>query len=130
MTRTYYIVPVPKPRMTQRDKWAKRPCVLRYRAFCDRVRFARVKLPEPCRVIFHLPMPASWSKAKREKFDGQAHRQKPDLDNLLKALIDAVYREDAHLAFICAEKRWALEGAIEVIPLTAREALVGTLEAA
>lgn len=34
----YPIVPVPKPRMTQRDKWQKRPAVMRYRAFCDEVR--------------------------------------------------------------------------------------------
>ena len=34
----YKIKPVPKPRMTQRDAWDKRPCVLRYRAFKDEVR--------------------------------------------------------------------------------------------
>ena len=27
-----------KPRMTQRDKWKKRPCVLRYHAFRDKMR--------------------------------------------------------------------------------------------
>ena len=35
---TIYGEPVPKPRMTQRDKWAKRPCVLRYRMWADMVR--------------------------------------------------------------------------------------------
>ena len=32
------VTPVSKPRMTQRDKWKKRPCVLRYRAYCDALR--------------------------------------------------------------------------------------------
>jgi uncharacterized cupin superfamily protein len=32
--------PVGKPRMTQRDKWAKRPAVLRYREWADRARAA------------------------------------------------------------------------------------------
>ena len=34
----YPIIPLGKPRMTQRDKWAKRPAVLRYRAFKDECR--------------------------------------------------------------------------------------------
>lgn len=118
MRAFYYVEPVAKPRMTRRDVWAKRPCVLRYRAFCDRIRFLRVKLPEPCRVVFYLPQPKSWSAKKRAAMAGQLHRQKPDLDNLLKALVDAVYKDDAHLAFICAEKRWATdEPGISVEPL-------------
>lgn len=35
--------PVAKPRMTKRDKWAKRPCVMKYWAWCDLVRFAYKK---------------------------------------------------------------------------------------
>ena len=42
----YPITPVPKPRMTRRDRWAKRPCVLRYWAFKDEVRLRRVSLPD------------------------------------------------------------------------------------
>jgi len=32
--------PVGKPRMTRKDKWAQRPCVLRYREWADRARAA------------------------------------------------------------------------------------------
>lgn len=94
MTR-YPITPLGKPRQTQRDKWAKRPAVLRYRAFCDEVRARGVRLPESgYHVLFVLPMPKSWSKVKREIWKGQGHQQKPDLDNLVKALMDALYADD------------------------------------
>lgn len=46
----YPILPVPKPRMTQRDVWQKRPVVLRYRKFCDAVRNAGL-LPESDSIV-------------------------------------------------------------------------------
>lgn len=114
----YPIVPVPKPRMTRRDKWAKRPCVLRYRAFKDQVKARRVELPQPCRVVFWIAMPRSWSEAEKRAHEGQPHQQTPDLDNLVKALGDAVLTDDRKLWSIRAEKRWARVGAIEIEPIT------------
>jgi Holliday junction resolvase RusA-like endonuclease len=109
--------------MTQRDKWAKRPSVLRYRRFKDQVRLRRVALPQPCSVVFWMPMPPSWPLARRLAHAGQPHRVRPDLDNLLKALCDAVHQEDAHLYDIRAEKRWAGngKGCIEVAPADPHE---------
>jgi Holliday junction resolvase RusA-like endonuclease len=100
--------------MTRRDKWAKRPCVLRYRAFKDQVRLRRVELPQPCRVIFWVAMPKSWSESKQRAHVGKPHQQTPDLDNLLKGLGDAVLTEDKHIWNIHAEKRWGRRGAIQV----------------
>jgi Holliday junction resolvase RusA-like endonuclease len=102
--------------MTQRDKWRKRACVLRYRAFKDKCRVYRVALPQPCSVVFHLLMPASWDEPKRVRLEGQPHTQRPDLDNLIKALGDAVCAEDSHLWSIAAEKRWSRVAGIEVTP--------------
>lgn len=114
----YDIAPVPKPRMTQRDKWMKRACVLRYRAFADKCRARRVTLPQPCRVVFYLSMPPSWTDSKRALLAGQPHTVRPDLDNLIKALGDAVHAEDSHLWSIRAEKRWTLGKAyFEVEPV-------------
>lgn len=110
----YHITPCPKPRMTQRDKWAKRPEVLRYRAFCDVARLLRIDVPPACRIVFHIPMPPSWTKKQRADNEGQPHLQKPDLDNLAKALLDAVYEDDSCVWRIEATKLWAREGAIEV----------------
>lgn len=108
------ITPVAKPRMTQQDKWAKRPCVLRYRAFKDKCRLHRVPVVSGCTVIFYLPMPESWSERKRTKMLGLPHRQKPDLDNLIKGLWDARVKKDEALDSVHAEKRWSTVGAIEV----------------
>lgn len=112
----YPIVPVPKPRMTQRDKWQKRACVLRYRAFKDQVRLRRVKLTPACKVIFRLPFPRSWPEDIQAQLDGKPHKCRPDLDNLVKALLDSLFAEDSHVWEIQAEKRWARKGSIEVLP--------------
>jgi len=112
----YPITPVPKPRMTQRDKWKVRPCVARYRAFKDEVKLRRVKVNEyGDSVIFLMPMPKSWSKKKKEEMDGTPHQQKPDWDNLGKALSDAVYDDDSKIWNITISKMWAYEGAIEIL---------------
>ncbi|ENG6107614.1 RusA family crossover junction endodeoxyribonuclease [Serratia liquefaciens] len=111
--RTYNIVPIPKPRQTQRDRWAQRPPVLRYRAFCDEVRLHRISLPESgYHVTFVLPMPPSWSKKKRTEMAGKPHQQKPDADNLLKALMDAIYSEDCAVWDVRVTKRWGNAGEI------------------
>jgi len=109
------ITPVPKPRMTQRDKWAKRACVIRYRAFCDAVREAGLMVPDDgAHVQFSLPMPASWSAKRKAQMIGQPHRQKPDVDNLTKALMDACLKEDQGVWDLRITKRWASEGSIEI----------------
>ena len=112
----YPIIPVAKPWQTAADRWKQRPAVLRYRAFADEVRAAGVKVPESgATVIFRLPMPTSWSMKKRQKMNGMPHKQKPDADNLLKSVLDAVYASDAHVWDIRVIKLWADEGSIEVI---------------
>lgn len=111
----YDILPVPKPRMTQRDKWAKRPAVLRYRAFCDEVRARKIQVPESgAHITFVMPMPKSWSKKKKAELLGQAHQQKPDVDNLCKALLDAVYADDSGVHDIRISKIWSDRGEIWV----------------
>ena len=112
----YQITPVPKPRQTRSDVWKKRPAVLRYRAFADKVRQKGVKLNlYGDSVVFYMPMPKSWSKKKKAEFNGQPHMQKPDWDNLGKALSDAVYDDDSKIWNITISKMWAYEGAIEIL---------------
>ena len=116
MVQRYAITPAPKPRMTQADKWKKRACVMRYRGFCDQVRALGVMLPESgADVCFVLPMPRSWSKKKRADMAGKPHTHKPDLSNLLKALEDAVYTDDARIwHYSTISKVWGVDGAIEI----------------
>lgn len=113
--KRYDITPVPAPRQVRSDGWKPRPSVQRYRAFRDEVRLRRVEVPQQgARVTFILPMPSSWTKYQRSKQDGQPHRQKPDIDNLLKALLDSVYGDDCGVSDIAARKVWGREGAIIV----------------
>lgn len=113
--RSWDINPVGKPRMTQRDRWGRRKAVLNYRAFADQVRLRGVAVPEGgARVTFVLPMPVSWSRAKRCKHLDAPHRQKPDLDNLVKALLDAIYGDDAGVHDLHARKVWGERGGIIV----------------
>ena len=112
--RIYQITPCPAPRMTQSDKWRKRPCVVRYFAFRDQVRLLGIEIPERVRIVFVLPMPASWSKAKRAAMDGQPHTVRPDIDNFCKAALDSVFDDDAHIWEIHASKIWGFTGAIEI----------------
>lgn len=112
--------PVGKPRMTQRDKWAKRPCVLRYREWADQARLiveAAGGLPEAERVLelswtARFEPPKSTSKKRREEMIGEYHRQKPDRDNIDKAVLDALFKEDKAIASGTIRKLWAEQASL------------------
>ncbi len=110
----YPVAPVPKPRMTKSDKWKKRPCVVAYFAYKDKLNAMGFECPMGAKIIFHMPMPNSWSKKKKDEHNGQPHQKRPDLDNLIKGVWDAIYKEDSHIWQVDAEKRWAYMPAIEV----------------
>lgn len=109
--------PVPKPRMTQRDRWAKRPAVVRYHIFSDELRkkWGDKEVPAALALRFELSMPQSWSKAKKESMRGEPHQQTPDIDNLIKAFLDALCENDSYVYSVTAEKYWSDEGSIELI---------------
>ncbi len=95
------INPVPKPRMTRADSWKKRPVVLRYWAYKDELNLLcdskGVEISDILGVSFVIPMPKSWSKPKKLLMNGKPHQQKPDLDNLIKAVKDCLLEEDSHV---------------------------------
>ena len=115
------IAPCPKPRMTARDRWKKRQCVVKYFAFRDQI---RQKVPSIfysnhygycLDLVFLVQMPKSWSEKKKAEFAGMPHQQKPDLDNYIKGLLDAMYKEDKLVWSISAKKLWTTgKGKIEV----------------
>ncbi len=103
----WLVEPMGKVRMSQRDKWAKRPVVVRYRAYHDRLRELGVTLVPGDEVHFHISCPESWSEKKRAARNREPHQQKPDLDNLLGGLLDAVLEEDKTFwSFGPTSKRW------------------------
>lgn len=63
-------------------------------------------------LCFRFPVPPSWPLKRRvEALNwGSYHRQKPDVDNLVKAFLDAVTDEDSDIADVRAIKVWCPEG--------------------
>lgn len=62
--------------------------------------------PVGASITFFVPVPPSWSKKKKKLYHGTFHQSKPDLDNLLKALMDSLMAEDKQIAHIELSKRW------------------------
>jgi len=100
----------PRPRMTARghaynpgsaDTW--KDAVISTFLPCHRSTIAE---PVSLRVKFFLPSP----KKEKQEGDGIPHAKKPDLDNLLKALMDAmtearIWKDDA-LVFETQASKW------------------------
>lgn len=114
----FNITPVPKPRMTNSDRWKKRPCVLRYRAFADECKYKIINLAPRFHVTFIIPFPKSWSNKEKIKWDGKQHLHRGDIDNYLKALLDAICDEDSYIWDIRVTKIWGYKGAIKIEPLS------------
>lgn len=118
VTQSLTIDPIGKVRMTRADTWRDRPVVLRWRAFKDAVREATLTLEDGDSLEFIIGMAPSWSPRKRAAHDGQPHRQAPDLDNLVGALMDAVLPGgDAAIAELGpCRKRWGTVGQVIIRP--------------
>ena len=111
--KIYNITPVPAPRMVKSDRWARRPCVIRYFKNRDELRrLGFVFKPSGYTYVLVLPMPQSWSKKKREEMNGKPHTSRPDIDNMIKSLMDASFKEDSHVYQVSVTKIWGYEGKI------------------
>lgn len=65
------------------------------------------------KVTFSIPMPKSWSDKKKREMRYMPHKQTPDVDNLIKGLMDTL-PEDSHIWNIHIEKVWDITGSIRV----------------
>ena len=76
--------------------------------------------PMQLQLSAYYPIPKSWSKKKRQlAIDGEIYPQvKPDLDNVMKAVLDAmngiVYVDDSQVINLVATKRYSTDPRIEV----------------
>ena len=78
--------------------------------------------PLDLRIIARFPIPASWSKKRKD--EARYHIAKPDADNILKAVGDGcnsiVWRDDSHIAIAAISKVYGepvgLEIFVEQIP--------------
>ncbi|MEA2036328.1 MAG: RusA family crossover junction endodeoxyribonuclease, partial [Nanoarchaeota archaeon] len=58
-------------------------------------------------ILFGIPFPKSYSKKKRKELFLKPHNQKPDLDNMIKAVADILMKEDKEIYKIKAKKIWS-----------------------
>ena len=113
------ITPVPKPRMTRRDKWDSRPIVERYRCYKNNLQFIaaikKFKMPESdFHIVFYLPIPKNIKGPRRDAMNAQKHQKRPDIDNLLKGFLDALMIEDSVVWDVRTSKLWGDKGKIVV----------------
>lgn len=109
--------PVSYVRRTQHTKfWDKRS-----RKYYDFKRFVlyqakidNFRPTEKLHICFRLAMPKSWSKKKRAEMDFTPHKQKPDLDNLCKSIMDVFFENDSVVHEIHTTKIWADKGLIAI----------------
>jgi Holliday junction resolvase RusA-like endonuclease len=109
--------PVPKPRMTRKDKWMNPPrdCVANFWKFRDGfILLARNAGLDPDLTVSELsirayfPIPRSWSKDKKSALAGKPHMIRPgaDGDNIVKAVADSVASDDMSIWRKTIEKYW------------------------
>jgi len=107
-----------KPRMVRSDKWKKRAVTSKYWAMKDQIVLAAKKqqfgLSEQFIITFQIEMPKSWSEKKKKEMLGAGHRQRPDLDNLCKGLMDCLLKEDSVVWQIHATKYWSDKNRISI----------------
>jgi Holliday junction resolvase RusA-like endonuclease len=116
---SFPVDPMGKPRMTQQDRWKKRDVTDRYWELKDHlVKIAKgsnFEIPDSnIHIIFYMPMADSWAKSKKEKMDGKPHQQRPDADNMLKAIQDSLCKEDSYIWDVRISKYWAYKGRIDI----------------
>lgn len=65
-----------------------------------------VRSPWIVRVTAVRRMPASWSKRKRAEMDGRWCVTKPDVDNIVAGVLDALFEEDSAVVSVSGMKVW------------------------
>ena len=109
----FEIDPIGAPRLTRRDaiftdpnhidpKKRQRPAVTRYWIYKRQLEAiatgSKFTMPESHFHIFcYMEMPQSWSKKKKQESVGYPHKQRPDSDNILKGIQDALCSEDSYI---------------------------------
>jgi Holliday junction resolvase RusA-like endonuclease len=108
------IAPVGKPRMTQRDKWKQRPCVMAYRAFCDVLRAEAGDRVPPASRVEHMVLMFFFATPD-ESLWGEPYRKKPDGDNCVKSVLDALWKDDEKLGRASYERAWAKVDGVSIV---------------
>lgn len=84
--------------------------------YCDALRalLPGYEVPGELEIEFGVPMPKSWPAKKKLLMEGKPHTQRPDIDNLAKAFMDALCEDDSYVYSLKAVKLWSNEGYIKL----------------
>lgn len=78
--------------------------------------FGQFPIPDLVRltVLAVRPMPKSWSNKERDLMRGRFATPKPDADNILGAVMDALFTDDDIVVQTVSDKIWGDEAAMDV----------------
>jgi len=110
------IQPKPAPRITHQGRFTKSAkAYYSYKdylkLFCNANDFI---ISEKVKITFFIPIGKSISKKETALRLGKPHKQRPDLDNLVKGIWDALATEDGFIHTLQCSKVWSLEGKIVI----------------
>lgn len=114
---TILVRPMGAVRQNRSDSWKQRPAVLRYRDYRDELRRQAKDLTIPAGgliLVFSFKPPKSVSKKLYNQMIDSPHVVKPDIDNLVKAFLDALLINDQHIWDVRAIKIWGEIDKIDV----------------
>ena len=105
---TIKVVPVGKPRMTQKGLW--KPVVKRYYYNVETFKLWAKDVPRKdvsvVSWIAYFPFPKSYTNSKRDSLRGQPHQLKPDRDNIDKFILDSLFSSDQRIHAGLTAKYW------------------------
>ena len=109
-----------RPRVTQNGTYMPKA----YQQQVDALRWAFGSVPAG---LVHVSVtavrqiPASWSKKKQAAAVGRYAKPKPDADNILGAVMDALFEDDDRVISVFCEKVWGDEHALKIEVTPAEE---------
>lgn len=81
--------------------------------------FSKFTQPLWVRICESRAMPTSWSVKMKQKMWGEPCGTRPDLDNVMKSVLDGLngiaFRDDNQIASLHGEKRWDYDNSVTVI---------------
>ena len=111
-------IPAPRPRVTRNGTYND-PKYTNYKkaiGMLSKANFSVSDKPIAMHVIFYFDIPKSWSKKKKEETIW--HTSRPDTDNLLKGVKDALngiaYVDDAQVCCVSAKKQYSFRAGIDI----------------
>lgn len=104
-------LPAPRPRVTRRGTYND-PKYTAYKKALGLIASNRIKQPLTneiaIKIDFFYDIPKSWNKKK--KAAAKWHTNKPDIDNLIKTVLDALngiaFKDDSQVVHIVARKQY------------------------